>query len=64
MTKNREKRNREIIFRSELPEVNNEPTFGSHQKIDKSRKKSRKLIFGSEFYETKNEPTFRIHQKN
>ena len=51
MTKNREKRNRKIIFSPELSEAN-------IKKIDKKSRKNRKIIFGSEFSETDNEPTF------
>ena len=39
MTKNREKKNRKMIFGSELSEANNEPTFGKHQKNNKNREK-------------------------
>ena len=62
--KNREKRNRKIIFRSDLSKTNIELTFRLHQKMTKNREKNSKIIFGSEVSEANNEPTFRIHQKN
>ena len=57
MTKNREKKNRKIIFGSEWSEANNEPTFRLYQKINKKSK----IFFGSELSEANNELTFRIH---
>ena len=57
MTKNREKKNRKIIFGSEWSEANNEPTFRLYQKINKKST----IFFGSELSEANNELTFRIH---
>ena len=49
ITKNREKKNRKIIFGSELSETNNEQTFRLYQKNDeKSRKKIDKLLSNNE----------------
>ena len=57
--KNRQKRNRKIIFESELSETNNEQTFRLYQKNDKkSRGKNRKIIFGSEFSKANNYTKF------
>ena len=52
-TKNDKKsrKNRKMIFGSELSKANNEPTFRLHQKKTKSRKKNRKTIFGPELSE-------------
>ena len=41
--------NREIIFRLELSEPNNEPTFRLHQKKTKNRGKNEKLFLGQNF---------------
>ena len=59
MTKNREKGNRKIIFRSELSVL----TFRLYQKMTKNSRKKSTIILGSELSEASNEPTFKIHQK-
>ena len=59
-----EKKNRKIIFGSELSEANNEPIFRLHQKKTKNREKNRKIIFGSELSQPIHESTLRLHQNN
>ena len=62
--KNREKRNRKIIFESELSETNNEQTFRLYQKNDKkSRGKNRKLFLAQNFLKRIIILNFRLYQK-